>query len=79
LAIILGLFFSYTGVISSSKIFWISSTLACFFSIVFCAASFFVSYILVPAASAMSPRISIGAMLITFVIRPERERERERD
>mmetsp|Transcript_5659 Transcript_5659/g.13735 ORF Transcript_5659/g.13735 Transcript_5659/m.13735 type:complete len:470 (+) Transcript_5659:2188-3597(+) len=49
---------SSEGVMSSARIFWISSTLACFFSIVLIAASFFASYILVPAASAMRPRIS---------------------
>mmetsp|Transcript_6733 Transcript_6733/g.15729 ORF Transcript_6733/g.15729 Transcript_6733/m.15729 type:complete len:280 (+) Transcript_6733:2448-3287(+) len=62
--------FSSDGVMSSLRIFWISSTLACFFSMVFIAASFLLSYILVPAASAISPRISCGLMLITFVMRP---------
>ena len=62
--------FSSVGVISSCSTLVISATLSCFFSIVFCAATFFASYMRVPAASSMRPRISGGFMLSTLVMRP---------
>ena len=43
----------------------ISSTLTCFFSSVRSAASFFISYMRVPAASSSMPRISGGFMFRT--------------
>ena len=48
----------------------ISSTLDCFFSIVFRAASFLDSNMRVPAASSIIPRISGGFMFRTLVMRP---------
>lgn len=48
----------------------ISSTLDCFFDMVFCAFCFLVSYMRVPAASSIMPRISGGFMLRTLVMRP---------
>ena len=55
---------------SSSRSLSISSTFVCFFSSVLSAASFFVSYMRVPAASSSMPRISGGFMLRTLVMRP---------
>jgi hypothetical protein len=48
----------------------ISATLTCFFSIVLSAATFFASYMRVPAASSIMPSTSGGFMLSTFVMRP---------
>ncbi len=48
----------------------ISRTLLAFFSIVFCACSFFISYRRVPHASSTMPKISFGFMFSTFVMCP---------
>ena len=48
----------------------ISCTLLAFFSIVFCACSFFISYSRVPHASSTMPKISFGFMFNTFVMCP---------
>ncbi len=55
---------------------FISSTLTCFFSSVRSAASFFISYIRVPAASSSMPRISGGFMFSTCAAACARLRER---
>jgi hypothetical protein len=54
----------------------ISSTLTCFFSSVRSAASFFISYIRVPAASSSMPRTSGGFMFSTCAAARARLRER---
>ena len=55
---------------SSSMTRLISTIFVSFFSIVSIAFRFFVSNMRVPAASSIMPRISIGFMLSTFVMRP---------
>jgi hypothetical protein len=49
---------------------WISTRFASFFSIVRIEACFLFSYILVPAASSINPRVSAGRMLGIFLIWP---------
>ena len=62
--------FSRRGVMSSSITRLISMSLVSFFSIVSTALRFFVSNMRVPAASSIIPRISMGLMLSTLVMRP---------